>query len=138
MLGEVIALINTYKVEHFMIDLRSMDFKKYHWRNNDYFKINGRKNFFSNVAKVEIILNLIRDIRNRCFHWENLLKTRTIKGKAYPRLVTIYPKNQIRENQTIIGIMPEMILEFLDDLLRSINNLTIQKFQDIEIKYRRR
>lgn len=135
MLGEVIALINTYKVEHFMIDLRSMDFKKYHWRNNDYFKINGRKNFFSNVAKVEIILNLIRDIRNRCFHWENLLKTRTIKGKAYPRLVTIYPKNQIRENQTIIGIMPEMILEFLDDLLRSINNPTIQKFQDIEMKY---
>ena len=73
-----------------------MDFKKYHWSNNDFFKINGKKTFFSNVSKVEIVLNLIRDIRNRCFHWENLTKV-TVKedGKVYPRITTIYPKNQL-------------------------------------------
>lgn len=136
MLGEVIELIGKYEVRHYMLDLRDIDFKKYHWSNNGYFKINGRKNFFSNVAKVEISLSLIRDIRNRCFHWENLFKTRTLGGKIYPRITTIYPKNQAKKNRTIVGIMPEMILEFLDDLLGSIDNPTIQKFQDIEMKYR--
>lgn len=87
MLGEVIALINTYKIEHYMIDLRDMDLKKYHWSNSGFFK-------------------------------------------------TVYPKNQSKKNRTIIGVMPEMILEFLDDLLRSIKNPTIEKFQDIEMKYK--
>lgn len=136
MLGEVIALINTYKIEHYMIDLRDIDLKKYHWSNNGFFKIDGKKTYFSNVAKVEIVLCLIREIRNRCFHWENLLKTRLMGGITYPRITTVYPKNQSKKNRTIIGVMPEMILEFLDDLLRSIKNPTIEKFQDIEMKYK--
>lgn len=31
MLGELVSLINLYKIEHYMFDLRDMDFKKYHW-----------------------------------------------------------------------------------------------------------
>lgn len=99
--------------------------------------VNGRKTQFSNVAKVEITLNLIRVIRNRCFHWENLLKTRILKDKEYPRIATIYPKNEVREKQTIVGIMPEMILVFLDDLLNTINNPTTKRFQDIKMKFGR-
>ena len=93
MLGEVIGLIGEYEIRHYMFDLHHLDFKKYHWSNNNFFKINGKKTFFSNVSKVEISLNLVRSIRNRCFHWENLLKV-TIKqdGKIYPRITTIYPK----------------------------------------------
>lgn len=136
-LGKVIEFINTYKVEHYMLDLRDMDFKKYHWNNRNVGYVNGRKTHFSNVAKVEIALNLTREIRNRCFHWENLLKV-TIKenGSIYPRITTIYPKNQIKNHQTRIGIAPEKILEFLDDLLISINNPTMKNFQNIEINYR--
>lgn len=138
MLGEVIDLIGEYKIEHYMFDLYHLDFKKYHWSNNDFFKIKGKKTFFSNVSKVEISLNLIRSIRNRCFHWENLLKV-TIKqdDKIYPRITTIYPKNEERKNQTRIGIAPEMILEFLDDLLGCIDNEVMKDFQDIEMKYKR-
>lgn len=113
MLGELIELIGEYKVRHYMFDLRDMDFKKYHWSNNGFFKINDKKTFFSNVSKVDIVLNLIRDIRNRCFHWENLTKTRTINNQIYPRITTSYPKNQIKSYQTNIGIAPEMILVFL-------------------------
>lgn len=137
MLGELIELIAEYKVRHYMFDLRDMDFKKYHWSNNGFFKINGKKTFFSNVSKVEIVLNLIRDIRNRCFHWENLKKV-TIKenGKVYPRITTIYPKNQIKSHQTNIGIAPEMILVFLDDLIKNINNQVMKKYQDIDMSFR--
>lgn len=137
MLGEVVELINFYKMKNCMFDLEDMDFRKYHWNNRNVGYVNGRKTQFSNVAKVEITLNLIRVIRNRCFHWENLLKTRTLKDKEYPRIATIYPKNEIREKQTIVEIMPEMILEFLDDLLNTINNPMIKRFQDIKMRFGR-
>lgn len=137
MLGEVVDLIGEYEIRHYMFDLHHLDFKKYHWSNNNFFKINNKKTFFSNVSKVEISLNLIRSIRNRCFHWENLLKTRIIKDKIYPRIATIYPKDTERKNQTIIGVMPDKIIEFLDDLLACINNQMMKKFQDIEIRYRK-
>ncbi|RDU68874.1 CAAX protease [Helicobacter brantae] len=138
MLGEVIELIGEYKVEHYMFELENLDFKKYHWSNNNFFKINSKKTFFSNVSKVIISLNLMRSIRNRCFHWENLLKV-TIKqdGKIYPRITTIYPKNEEKKNQTRIGIAPDKILEFLDDLLNCIDNQVMRDFQDIEMKYRK-
>ena len=137
MLGEVVELINFYKMKNYMFDLEDMDFKKYHWNNRNVGYVNGRKTQFSNVAKVEITLNLIRVIRNRCFHWENLLKTRILKDKEYPRIATIYPKNEVREKQTIVGIMPEMILVFLDDLLNAINNPMMKRFQDIKMKFGR-
>ena len=135
MLGEVVELINFYKMKNYMFDLEDMDFRKYHWNNRNVGYVNGRKTQFSNVAKVEITLNLIRVIRNRCFHWENLLKTRILKDKEYPRIATIYPKNEVREKQTIVGIMPEMILVFLDDLLNAINNPMMKRFQDIKMKF---
>lgn len=137
MLGEVVELINLYKIENYMLDIEDMDFKKYHWNNRNVGYVNGRKTQFSNVAKVEITLNLIRVIRNRCFHWENLLKTRISNNKVYPRIATIYPKNEVRKNQTIVGIMPEMILEFLDDLLNAINNPMMKRFQDIKMEFGR-
>lgn len=137
MLGEVVELINFYKMKNYMFDLEDMDFKKYHWNNRNVGYVNGRKTQFSNVAKVEITLNLIRVIRNRCFHWENLLKTRMLKDKEYPRIATIYPKNEVGEKQTIVGIMPEMILVFLDDLLNAINNPMMKRFQDIKMKFGR-
>lgn len=120
MFGELVRLINFYKIEHYMLDLRSMDFKKYHWSNRNFFYINGKKNKLSNVEKVNTALNLIRTIRNRAFHWENLLKTRNINGVTYPRITH-------KERGSDIGIMPDKILVFLDDLLNTIDNDVIRK-----------
>lgn len=122
MLGELLKLINFYKVEHYMFDLRDIDFRKYHWKNRNFFYINGRKNMYSNVTKVNIALNLMRTIRNRAFHWENLLKTRTIKGVVFPRITHT-------EKNSTLGIMPDKILVFLDDLISTIDNEVIREYQ---------
>ncbi|WP_240451666.1 hypothetical protein [Helicobacter sp. L8] len=39
-----------------------------------------------NYYKVNIVLDLFSNLRNACFHWENLAKTRVKDGIAYPRL----------------------------------------------------
>lgn len=127
MLGEVIDLIIEYKIEHYMFDLEIIDFQKYHWSNRNSGYLNGRKNRFSNVAKVRISLNLLRNIRNRAFHWENLFKTRESNGVIYPRITH-------KEWGVKIGISPEMILDFLDDLIDSVNNKVMKKYQNVEIK----
>lgn len=121
MFGELIALIGVYGVKHYMFDLRRLDFKKYHWSNRNYGYVNGKKVAFSNIDKNSITLNLIRTIRNRAFHWENLLKTREIDNIPYPRITH-------KENGSSIGIMPEMILVFLDDLIDCIGNEVIKEY----------
>lgn len=121
MFGELIALIGVYGVKHYMFDLRGLDFKKYHWSNRNYGYVNGKKVAFSNIDKNSITLNLIRTIRNRAFHWENLLKTREIDNIPYPRITH-------KENGSSIGIMPEMILVFLDDLIDCIGNEVIKEY----------
>lgn len=75
---------------------------------------------FSNLDKNIIVFNLLRTIRNRAFHWENLLKTREMNGEKFPRITH-------RENGTVVGVMPEMILCFLDDLINTIDNEEINK-----------
>lgn len=115
MLGEVVDLIRAYEIETMMFDLKKIRFKKYHWSNRDFCIIDGRKSHISDVDKNIAVLNLLRTIRNRAFHWENLLKTREIKGRIFPRITH-------RENGTIFGVMPEMILVFLDDLIDTIGN----------------
>ncbi|WP_147288582.1 hypothetical protein [Helicobacter brantae] len=121
MFGELIGLINAYGIKHYMFDLRDFDFRKYHWSNRNYGYINGKKVAFSNIDKNAIVLNLIRNIRNRAFHWENLFKvTKKDNGDIFPRLTH-------KENNSTIGVMPEMILEFLDDLIDCIGNEVIKE-----------
>lgn len=127
MLGEVIDLIGEYKIEHYMFELENLDFRKYHWSNKNSGYLNGRKNRFSNVAKVCIALNLLRNIRNRAFHWENLFKIRENNGVIYPRITH-------KEGGVKIGIPPEKILEFLDDLIDSIDNEMIKSHQNVDIR----
>lgn len=130
MLGEIVGLINHYKIENYMLNLKDIDFKKYHRSNRNFFYIGSKKSHFSNVSKVNTALNLIRNIRNRAFHWENLLKV-TIKDNG-----EIFPRITHKERGSTIGVMPDKILEFLDDLLDCIGNQVIKEFQDLEIKYR--
>lgn len=121
MLGEVIELIRAFRVESYMFDLKDMNFKNYHWDNKNFCRINGKKSNFSNLDKNIIVFNLIRNIRNRAFHWENLLKVRMIDNIPYPRITH-------KENETFIGVMPEKILDFLDDLIACIGNDALKSY----------
>lgn len=76
--------------------------------------INGQKVAFSNVDKGYITLSLLQNIRNRSYHWENLLKVRESHRKFFPRITTIL-------QGTFIGIEPEQICPFLNDLLETLN-----------------
>lgn len=49
-------------------------------------------------------------VRNRAFHFENLLKTQTDNNKEFPRISTL-------RNREVIGIMPENLEIFIDDIL---------------------
>lgn len=122
MLGEVIELIRAFRVESYMFELKNMDFKNYHWSNKNFCRINGKRTNFSNLDKNIIVFNLIRNIRNRAFHWENLLKiTQKENGDIFPRITH-------KENGSTIGVMPEKILDFLDDLITCIGNDTLKSY----------
>ncbi len=71
---------------------------------------NDRKNDFSDIDKADILLSLLLTIRNRCYHWENILKIRSVNNQIYPRITH-------RLNDTNIGIMPKELKKFLSTVL---------------------
>ncbi|MDE5816141.1 MAG: hypothetical protein K2H55_01370, partial [Helicobacter sp.] len=91
-----------------------IDFIKYSKSNKGFSFINGQKVRFSDIDKVYIALSLLQNIRNRSYHWESLLKVRESHGKFFPRITTELHK-------TYIGVEPEQICPFLNDLLMVIN-----------------
>ncbi|MFC3848533.1 hypothetical protein ACFOPX_08450 [Helicobacter baculiformis] len=114
-LGEIITIINeNVCVRSKIFALQHFDFKKYESSNRNYYINTHKKTKFNNDNKAEIVMYLVLSIRNRCFHWENLLKTRVNKGKTYPRITTKF-------RETIIGVAPQNIELFLDDVLKSFD-----------------
>lgn len=93
-------------------------FKKYSEFNKDSFKIGNKTYRLRDTHKAEMILNCIHTIRNRCFHCENLLKTRQIiyksKNAKAPRITTFV---EFHNRKIFFGVMPDRIEEFLDDCL---------------------
>ncbi|GAA7779396.1 hypothetical protein JP0174_12500 [Helicobacter pylori] len=75
-LGTVIKLIFCYKLEGVILDLKHINFKSYYPNNKNALFINNKKNPLSSASKAHIALNLLWTIRNRAYHWENLLKTK--------------------------------------------------------------
>ncbi|WRA21748.1 CAAX protease [Helicobacter pylori] len=127
-LGAVIRLIFCYKLEGVILDLRAYRFRAYYHENKDTLLIKGKKRLLYNYIKAHIALNLLWTIRNRTYHWENLLK---IQPNNRPRIAT--PFNGKTENIPIdrilvIGIEPNKITLFLDDLIKSIRN---KDFEDL-------
>lgn len=66
------------------------------------------------TQKAETLLHLIRIIRNRAFHFENLYKL----NRNYPRLNV---KIMLGKNPLYIAIAPDKIIVFLDDILSSFD-----------------
>ena len=118
-LGVFVRIIKKYALQNLIFDLREMNFKHYDRSNRNFCFIKGKKTKISNYDKVDIVLSLFQTIRNRSFHWENLMKIRNNDGKIFPRLTT-------KKYETIIGIAPQNIQAFLNDLLDNINKDLIE------------
>ena len=113
-LGKIIYILRDRQLESKIFDLEHINFKDYDNSNRKYFTLKEKKVVFSNVKKANIFLNLLWSIRNRCCHWENLLKVTINKDGEFPRITT-------KLNGTNIGVHPTKIKLFLDDFLSAID-----------------
>ncbi|EJC01402.1 hypothetical protein [Helicobacter pylori] len=121
-LGAVVRLIFCYKLEGVILDLRAYRLRAYYHENKDTLLIKGKKRLLYNYIKAHIVLNLLWTIRNRAYHWENLLK---IQPNKRPRITTSFSgktKNIPMDRILVIGIEPNKITLFLDDLIKSVGN----------------
>ncbi|MCQ2837489.1 CAAX protease [Helicobacter pylori] len=130
-LGAVIRLIFCYKLEGVVLDLRAYRFRAYYHENKDTLLIKNRKQNLSNYAKAHIALNLLWTIRNRAYHWENLLK---IQPNKRPRITTSFSEkteNIPMDKILVIGVEPNKITLFLDDLIKSIGNKNLESLSSL-------
>ena len=108
--GFWIKVVEHYKIHSCAFNKEFLDnfsFKKYYEKNKE--RLNKKE--LNNYQKAYAILLLTKSIRNRAFHFENLLK---ILANNRPRLSV---KATFRKNQTIFSIMPNKIIDFLNDIL---------------------
>ncbi|WQR94402.1 CAAX protease [Helicobacter pylori] len=125
-LGAVVRLIFCYKLEGVILDLKRINFKSYYPNNKNALFINNKKNPLSSASKVHIALNLLWTIRNRAYHWENLLK---IQPNKRPRITTYFTGLKDNDRAKIpmnISVEPSKIVLFLDDLIKSIGNKDLE------------
>ncbi|WJI99268.1 CAAX protease [Helicobacter pylori] len=130
-LGAVIKLIFCYKLEGVILDLRAYRFRAYYHENKDTLLIKGKKRLLYNYIKAHIALNLLWTIRNRTYHWENLLK---IQPNNRPRITTSFSgktENIPMDRILVIGIEPNKITLFLDDLIKSIGNKNLESLSSL-------
>ena len=105
-----------HKVDDKIFDtdfLDSLDFTKYFFKNKNRFK-NTKE--FRRYQKARAILELLRLIRNRAFHFENLYK---FTKNNYPRLNVAIVDDE--GNKIYVAIQPDRIKDFLNDLLASFH-----------------
>ncbi len=130
-LGAVVRLIFCYKLEGVILDLRAYRFRAYYHENKDTLLIKNRKQNLSNYAKAHIALNLLWTIRNRAYHWENLLK---IQPNKRPRIATPFngkTENIPMDKILVIGVEPNKITLFLDDLIKGIGNKNLESLSSL-------
>ncbi|MUU65154.1 CAAX protease [Helicobacter pylori] len=121
-LGAVVRLIFCYTLEGIILDLRAYRLRAYYHENKDTLLIKGKKRLLYNYIKAHIALNLLWTIRNRAYHWENLLK---IQPNKRPRITTSFSgktENIPMDRILVIGVEPNKITLFLDDLIKSVGN----------------
>ncbi|WP_301006350.1 MULTISPECIES: hypothetical protein [Helicobacter] len=116
-LGFWLKVVDFYKIHNKIFNtdfLDTLDFKKYFEKNKDTFHTNHTRIMRHHKAKA--ILLLLRLIRNRAFHFENLYK---MVDNGYPRL-NVKITNKYDE-AVYIAIHPDKIIEFLNDILMSFH-----------------
>ncbi|EEA8343097.1 hypothetical protein G3Z78_001909 [Campylobacter coli] len=118
-LGTIIYLIKKNKLQNSIMDLKNINFRNYNRHNRNFFFENGIKLRFRNTHKVDIVLSLLQNLRNRSYHWENILKTTEKNGKHYPRLTT-------KIENTHVGVDLQKIDLFLSDLIKTFNEKILE------------
>ena len=111
--GFWIKVAKYYKIESDIFErsfLDSLSFKKYCEFNLDKDKADKRP--FRRWQKSRIVLQLAKNIRNRAFHLENLLK---IQENGLPRLSAKVDFEN--KDFAIKRISPNKLIKFLDDIL---------------------
>lgn len=118
-LGFWVKIVEHYKIHNKIFHndfLGDLNFKKYYPKNKNRF---SRGMYFRDYHKVSAILQLLRLIRNRAFHFENLYKMNE-KG---PRLSVKIYNNQ--NEYAIFSVQPNKIIHFLNDLITSFDKRLI-------------
>lgn len=113
--GFWIRVVEHYKIHSCAFDKEFLDgfsFKKYYEKNKE--RLN--KIPLSNYQKAYGILLLTKSIRNRAFHFENLLKLRAL---GVPRLSVRVDFS--KEKFYYFNIKPNMIIQYLDDILQGFD-----------------
>ena len=123
-LGANIAIIKKFRLQNKIFHFQGLNFKDFYEGNkNFYFSKSGAKTKFKNKNNVNIVLGLLPNIRNRAFHWENLLKLVKNGQNLAPRL-------SVNMQGTVIGIHPQKIEIFLDFILNSLDRALLGKLNE--------
>lgn len=99
-LGYWVTAMDEARIHNDVVNFGEIDFRAYAKTN--------KNNKLLNYQKVSMAYALIRTIRNRAFHFENLYK---LNPNGAPRLST-------KRGKTLIGIEPQKIETFLNDVLK--------------------
>ena len=123
-LGKNIALIKKFRLQDRIFNFQRLNFRDFSENNKNYYRSqNGKKIKFKRRHRANMVLDLLRVIRNRSFHWENLLKLIPKGQKLVPRL-------SINIKGTIIGIHPQKIELFLDCILSNMDKGLLRKLNE--------
>lgn len=117
-LGFWLKVSDFYKIHDKIFDiyfLDTLDFRIYFHKNKNRF---ANKTNLRRYQKARAILELLRIIRNRAFHFENLYKF--VGNHHYPRLNTKISSPKAA-NEIYIAIAPTKIIKFLNDILSSFH-----------------
>lgn len=85
------------------------------------------KRIDDNIIKLGFILKLTQKIRNRAFHWENLLKNGEILNRKCKKIKS--PAIYVTINKITIGIMPNNIRVFINDILRCLEKEIFEEYK---------
>lgn len=103
-------VINERSIHNKILDLEKIDFRNYSDSN--------RKTKLKNYQKVRVCYDLLVSIRNRAFHFENLFKIKQIEKD---NKVNVLPRISTFRNGEVIGVMPNRLELFIDDIMVCFN-----------------
>ena len=111
-LGFWLKVIDFYKIHSQLFSyefLETLNFKRYYERNANRFK-NGTR--LRRYHKAKLLVHLLRNLRNRAFHFENLYKLNEDKK---PRLIASIKSSE--NLLAVINLETSKIQVFLEDLI---------------------
>lgn len=111
-LGFWVRVAEKYKIEGRLFDkafLDNLDFKRYYAKNVNYLKDGSYLRYY---YKANLLLHLLRNLRNRAFHFENLYK---FNNQNKPRLIASITNS--KKSICVINLENAKIQVFLNDLI---------------------